>query len=144
MSEYNATFANFNGSTTLIAEYEHWCVLVRPKQVTLGSLVLVAKSDATAFSALPPAAFAEMETVIADIEATLAAEFQYDKINYLMLMMVDPHVHFHVIPRYAEPRTLEKWTLADEGWPGQPNLGSGSADEALVALMIDTLKAAWG
>lgn len=143
MSEYNATFANFNGPTTLIAEYEHWCVLVRPKQVTLGSLVLVAKSDATAFSKLPPPAFAEMETVISDIEAALDAKFQYDKINYLMLMMVDPHVHFHVIPRYAEARTLDKWTLADEGWPGQPTLGSGSTDEALVTLMIDTLKAEW-
>ena len=29
----------------------------------------------------------------------------YERINYLMLMMVDPHVHFHVIPRYSgEPR----------------------------------------
>ena len=144
MREYNATSANFNGPTTLIAESEHWCVLVRPKQDTLGSLVLVAKSDASAFSKLPPPAFAEMETVISDIEATLSAIFQHDKINYLMLMMVDPHVHFHVIPRYAEARTLDKWTLADEGWPGQPNLGSGSSDEALVTLMIDTLKAAWG
>ena len=47
-------------------------VLLRPAQVTLGSLVLAAKSDATAFGELPPAAFAEQATVIAAIEAALA------------------------------------------------------------------------
>ena len=32
-----------------------------------------------------------------------------------MLMMVDPHVHFHVIPRYSESREWAGMTLADQG-----------------------------
>ena len=38
------------------------------------------------------AAFAELERVTRDIESGLSAFRRYDKINYLMLMMVDPDV----------------------------------------------------
>ena len=40
------------------------------------------------------------------IEGVLGRTFNYDRINYLMLMMVDPDVHFHVIPRYETQRTF--------------------------------------
>lgn len=143
MSEYNSTFRKFNGPSTLIHAYDYWSVLARPKQVTIGSLVLVANSEATAFSDLPATAFAELETVIGHIESTLSDLFSYQKINYLMLMMVDPHVHFHVIPRYKAPCTFESWTLEDEGWPGQPVLSSGSADSELVGSLRDALADAW-
>ena len=42
----NETMRKFGYPDTLIREYEHWVVLLRPAQVTLGSLVLAAKSDA--------------------------------------------------------------------------------------------------
>ena len=90
---------------------------------TLGSLVLCAKSAATEFSALPVEAYTEMGTVVGEIEHALKAAFAYDKINYLMLMMVDPNVHFHVIPRYAEARSACGLTVADAGWPALPQLG---------------------
>ena len=79
-------------------------VLLRPAQPTLGSLVLAAKSEATSFPELPEDAFAELQKVVADIETMLTASIRHEKINYLMLMMVDPHVHFHVIPRYEGER----------------------------------------
>ena len=97
----NVTMEKFGYPATLVEEYNHWVVLVRPAQVTLGSLVLVCKDDAAAFSAISPEAFGELAQVTKDIEATLSAFRAYDKINYLMLMMVDPDVHFHVLPRYA-------------------------------------------
>jgi diadenosine tetraphosphate (Ap4A) HIT family hydrolase len=40
------------------------------------------------------------------------------KINYLMLMMVDPHVHFHVLPRYEGDRSHGGIEVVDAGWPG--------------------------
>ena len=122
----NETMLKFGYPDSLIREYEQWVVLLRPAQVTLGSLVLAAKSDATAFGRLPPAAHAELASITRDIEATLLNEVAYEKINYLMLMMVDPHVHFHVFPRYAGTRTVGEATLADAGWPGPPDLASGS------------------
>lgn len=120
----NETMLKFGYPDSLIREYEHWVVLLRPAQVTLGSLVLAARSDATAFGQLPPGAHAELATITKDIEATLRAEVSYDKINYLMLMMVDPNVHFHVFPRYSGSRTGGDVTIADSGWPGPPDLKS--------------------
>ncbi len=60
----------------------------------------------------------------------------FDRINYLMLMMVDPHVHFHVFPRYEVSRTFEGLELPDRGWPGPPDLGSALRldDECLQKL----------
>ena len=123
----NATIEKFGYPATLVREYEHWVVLLRPAQVTLGSLVLAAKSHSTAYGALPQAAFAEQAGVIGDIERGLAAFCGYERINYLMLMMVDPHVHFHVLPRYSGTRVWAGIEFADAGWPGPPDLKSAVA-----------------
>ena len=138
----NETIRRFGHPRTLIAEYEHWLVLLRPAQPTLGSLVLAAKSEATAFSALEPAAHAALHEAVSDIEAALAAAVAYEKINYLMLMMVDPNVHFHVLPRYEGERSACGVTVRDAGWPKAPALGEAvelTADqtEALVAYFKD-------
>ena len=121
----NATMEKFGYPATLVRDFEYWVVLLRPAQVTLGSLILAAKGDATAFGELPPAALAELAPVTAYVEQLLSETVAYDRINYLMLMMVDPHVHFHIFPRYEAPRTFESVTVEDMGWPGPPDLKSG-------------------
>lgn len=137
----NETIAKFGHPATLIAEYDHWVVLLRPAQPTLGALVLAAKSDATAFGDLPAEAYAELKTATALIEAALTRAVGYAKINYLMLMMVDPHVHFHVLPRYEGERSGAGLTIADAGWPAQPDLGQAmKLDDAQVAAVAGWLK----
>ena len=133
----NQTAIRFGYPETLIREYDHWLVLLRESQATLGSLVLCAKSEATEFSDLPADAYAEMGTVVRAIENALKAAFAYDRINYLMLMMVDPNVHFHVIPRYSEARSACGLTIADPGWPVVPQLGVA---HELTAVERDTLR----
>jgi len=136
----NPTIEKFGYPATLVREYEHWLVLLRPAQPTLGSLVLAAKSDVTAFGQLPAEAFGEQALAISTIERSLAAFSSYEKINYLMLMMVDPNVHFHVIPRYQGSRTWEGKAFVDAGWPGPPQLGSSIAlDAAEIARMTAQL-----
>ena len=101
----NPTIHKFGYPASLVREYDHWVVLLRPAQVTLGSLVLAAKSDAPAYSALPPEAFAEQAPSSWPIsKQALQRSAPIEKINYLMLMMVDREVHFHVIPRYSRIR----------------------------------------
>ena len=56
----HATLLKFGYPGTVLHESAFWCVLRRPQQVTLGALVLCAKSDAPTFSQLPAAAFAEL------------------------------------------------------------------------------------
>lgn len=97
-------------------------VLLRPMQVTLGSLILICKEEAHAFSNISAMAFEELPRVIVDIEKSLKEKFQYDIINYMMLMMVDPQVHFHIFPRYEKERSFADKTCLDTGWPGVPEL----------------------
>ncbi|MDH3690469.1 MAG: HIT family protein [Gammaproteobacteria bacterium] len=118
----NQTMTRFGYPDTLICEYDHWVVLLREQHVTLGSLILCSSSDATAFSKLSAGAFEEMRAVVNDIERAIAEAFRYDKINYLMLMMADPNVHFHVFPRYATERSACGLTMTDTGWPATPRL----------------------
>jgi diadenosine tetraphosphate (Ap4A) HIT family hydrolase len=118
----NETIRRFGYPETLIAETRDWVVLLRPAQPTLGSLVLAAKGEATAFSDLEPEASAGLFAAMRDIEAALKDAVGYAKINYLALMMVDPHVHFHVIPRYDGERSACGVTVRDAGWPKLPSL----------------------
>ena len=134
----------FGAPGTVIHDYENWCVLLRPAQVTLGSLVLVARDSVTAFSDLGPASFAELKKVTGDIEKNLKNAFSYEKLNYLMLMMVDPDVHFHVIPRYAGERNFGSMEFADEHWPGPPDVtASIDISEDLKQQLLEFLRENW-
>ena len=125
----NPTIEKFGFPHSLVAEFDHWVILARPAQPTLGSLVLAARSQATAFGDLPAEAHAELKAVTAAIEAALTKAVGYAKINYLMLMMGDREVHFHVIPRYEGAREWEGREFVDVGWPKVPDLGHAVALE---------------
>ncbi|MET1112204.1 MAG: HIT family protein [Allosphingosinicella sp.] len=140
----NETILRFGHPATLIAEYEHWVVLLRPAQPTLGSLILAAKGEARSFADLTPAAFAELKAAVADIEGALTRSIRHEKINYLMLMMVDPHVHFHVIPRYEGEREACGVTVPDLGWPKAPALGEAvELAPGQVEALAGYLKGFW-
>ncbi|WP_394657941.1 HIT family protein [uncultured Novosphingobium sp.] len=139
----NETIRKFGYPATLVAEHDHWVVLLRPAQPTLGSLVLAAKSDVTAFGDLPARAHAELKVVTSAIETALRGFVDYAKLNYLMLMMVDPHVHFHVIPRYEGSREWQGKQFPDAGWPKVPDLSAAVAlSEDDIADLVRQLQAA--
>jgi len=140
----NATIEEFGYPAPPVREYAHWLVLLRPQQPTLGSLVVAAKSDATAFSDLAPEAVAELGKVTKAIETALTAAVAYERINHLMLMMVDPHVHFHVLPRYAGEREANGLRVPDKGWPKTPDLASAvMLGEAEIDALKAWLNACW-
>lgn len=140
----NATMTKFGYPETLVRETDHWSVQVRPKQPGFGSLVLVAKEEANAFGALSPESFADLGRIVAGLEPALKRLTSYDKINYLMLMMVDPDVHFHVIPRHEAPRAFAGLAFADAGWPGPPALGDGpELDAGAIAALKAEIAKLW-
>jgi len=140
----NATEAKFGDPVTRIAQTDCWTVLLRPKQPTFGSLVLICREPVQAFSEVSARAFADLQGVIARIEAVLRGFVAYEKINYLMLMMVDPDVHFHVLPRYAGSRHFGALAFADAGWPGAPALEPAIAlDAATIDSLVARLRTAW-
>lgn len=105
---------------------EHWTWSVRPVQTTVGAGILSLNRFATALGDLREEEGAELSRITAMIEERLRAFSTPDKMNYLALMMVDAHVHFHVIPRYAEPRALVGHEWLDGGWPGPPALSDNA------------------
>ncbi len=140
----NATGRKFGHPLTLVAETERWVVLARPEQVTLGSLVLVCREPITAFGDASAESFVELRSLVRSIENVLRDFVQYQKINYLMLMMVDPDVHFHVLPRYQGERRFAGLAFPDRGWPGQPALsGATTPDQAALVQIVTTLRQRW-
>ncbi len=134
----------FGYPASLVRDYKNWVVLVRPEQCTLGALVLVNKSEIQSFSALGRESFQELERVAQDIERNLTAFRAYQKINYLMLMMVDKEVHFHVLPRYESDQEFGGVVYPDPGWPMAPNLAVGSVLEGeQMASLVGELKKIW-
>ncbi len=140
----NPTHVRFEYPGLLVKDFPNWCVMLRRHQATLGSLVLIAKSHATAWPDIGTESFTELATVTSAIERTLRTAFAYDKINYLMLMMNDPNAHFHVLPRYDRKLSFEGMDFEDAGWPKPPELGSGpTLDDAMAQKLIAHLKTNW-
>ena len=140
----NETLLKFNYPESLICEYQNWVVLLRPKQVTAGSLILACKLDATKMSEVPAEAFAELSRVTTDLEGVLSGLFAYEKINYLLLMMADKHVHFHVLPRYSGTREVCGVTFSDTSLPKPPDLSKVTdITTAQYKDILETIKRIW-
>ena len=140
----NATMKKFGYPETLVHDYADWVVLLRNDQVTLGSLVVAERSDATSLSAVAPHALAELASIAGDIETAFARTFRPDKFNYLMLMMVDPNVHFHVLPRYGGDRECAGVRFEDRAWPKAPSLGDVTpTTPAQRNAILGLLRDAW-
>ena len=120
----NITIQTFGYPDTLIKEYEHWVVLLRPKQVTIGSLVIAAKSEAMHLGELTKDEWAEFAQISSDCEELLTKTFDAEKFNYLALMMKDPNVHFHFIPRYSKPVVLNGKEFPDVDFPLKTELNA--------------------
>ena len=134
------TLEKFGYPATSVIELDHWTILVRREQVTLGSLVLAAKGEATRYSQLSPDAFLEQRQAVRRIEQALEAFVAFERINYLMLMMVDPNPHFHVIPRYSGTRSWHGIDFPDHGWPKAPRLDAATElNDGQIASLVQDL-----
>lgn len=140
----DVTLQKFGYPASMIKEYKSWQLLCRPKQVTLGSLILISKEPVTAFSHLSSASFIELGGIIKEVEHVLKELFNYEKINYLMLMMVDPEVHFHIFPRYSSTKSFSGRNFIDKGWPLAPDLNvSNELEDTTFAALSNHLKSAF-
>ena len=107
----------FDEQHNLIKEYDNRKLLMRNKNSTLGNCVLIAKRDIAEVSQVNENEAKEYFEIIKEVESALKEAFDYDKINYLTLMMVDEHVHTHILPRYKQPKEFAGVHWTDEGRP---------------------------
>lgn len=140
----NDTLQKFGYPGSLIHEYEHWVVLIRPAQLTLGSVIIAAKSDFRSFGALGPEEMAEWPGIVRCFESVIVKDFGAEKFNYLALMMVDPNPHFHGIPRYRGPVTFRGQSFTDEKFPKPPALDVlNECSEEMLAALREHLRASF-
>ncbi len=138
--EFEAFAAKFRLAELEVRSYRHWTWSVRPAQGTLGASVISLNRPATAWSQVDAGENAGLSQVVSDIEAVSRRVFGQDKINYLMLMMVDQHVHFHVFPRYSSERQFGGRSWLDATWPKPPDLQAGELDAETLAAIREALK----
>lgn len=123
-----------------IYETNYWIWSLRPHQVTLGSGILSLKRECPTFSELKSEEFTDLNNIIKVIEKTLKQSFGYDIMNYLMLMMVDKQVHYHVVPRYKNEIEFLGQSWKDKSWPGVPNLAGDDLDIDILLKIVSYLR----
>ena len=140
----NETINTFGYPNNLIKEFNHWVVMIRPAQVTIGSVVLACKEESESLGTTSPEAYTELSLITKELETTLKNSFGMEKVNYLALMMVDKNVHFHVIPRYSKDITFDNVTFKDLGWPKLPEMGKlNNSEKDMLAKIQNHLIENW-
>ncbi len=137
------TLEKFRYPDLLVKDYKYCAALVRFTHVTLGSMVLVSKSDVESLGELSPEEWGEFSVVTSDAERALKKAFGSEKFNYLALMMSDPHVHFHLIPRYSQPVKFQDRTYTDKDWPTKTSLEAVELSESELRAVQDELVSAY-
>lgn len=123
-----------------IYETKHWLWSLRPHQATIGASILSLKRECATFAELTSEEFADLGNIIKVIEPTLRQSFGYDVINYLMLMMFDKQVHYHIFPRYENPVEALGETWKDENWPAVPTLLGDALQEDRLQEIVSFIK----
>ena len=136
--------SKFQVDELLVAKTPAWSWSVRPAQATLACGVLSLNRYAAHLAEVTASEMAELSALVGTIERSVKSAFGYDIINYLMLMMVDHHVHFHVIPRYHGSRRFFGLEWLDPGWPAFPALAEQQHREqvGVLAAIRNELRAA--
>jgi len=141
MNKYFDDFrTKFQIDTLKIFETEYWCWSLRPVQVTVGSGILSLKRAEIQLSKITEKESADFINIIRVIENTLIKTFSYQRINYLMLMMVDFQVHYHIIPRYDKDVFYLGKSWKDEDYPKPPMISGIPNDTELLSKIGLSLK----
>jgi diadenosine tetraphosphate (Ap4A) HIT family hydrolase len=121
------------GELSLASEID-WTLSLRPWQLTLGSMIISVKK--------PIATFAEVADgdgflkLVALAERISLKTFGASKVNVVCLMMQDPIVHFHIIPRYAAPVDRFGLEWIDVDWPKPPNFRAIETQEDILKNIL--------
>lgn len=138
--KYEEFCEKFHIQELTILETKHWVWSVRPMQPTIGCGILSMKRPAGAVSEMTEEEGADMVRMIRVIERTLTKTFHYQRVHYILYMLEDFHVHYHVLPRYDSERIFQERAYTDTAWPGLPSLVSDPVPEETLYALRDFLR----
>jgi diadenosine tetraphosphate (Ap4A) HIT family hydrolase len=84
-----------------IAELEHSYVVLNRDQYFPGYTLLFTKRHVTELFHLDQTVRAGLMEEVSIVAKALHTQFQPDKINYELLGNMVPHIHWHLVPRFA-------------------------------------------
>lgn len=132
----------------ILAEWDAWRLVLNRNQDLLGKCFLVLRRHETAVTGLTAAEWAALQPAIRQTVVGLQALFAPDHVNYAFLQNQDPHVHLHLLPRYAAPRQFAEETWVDAAFGdhyavgGAPRLLSPVSMQVLADTVRDAVSAA--
>ena len=132
----------------ILAEGEHWRLVLNRNQDLLGKCFLALRRHCEAVTDLTSQEWTELHAQLRVTTDALRQTFRPDHFNYAFLQNQDRHVHLHVIPRYATPRVLAGEVFADAGYPDHYAVGhparvvSVEADEEIVEKLRQAVREA--
>ena len=92
---------------------DHWTLMLNENQATLGRVFFALNRHETDIAALTEGELLSLWAFLRETKQALTALFAPDHFNYMFLMNLTPHAHFHIFPRYAGPREFAGQTWAD-------------------------------
>lgn len=123
-----------------LAENDYWIVALNENQATLGRVYLVSKRHETDVARLSAAELESLWEWVRRTGAALGRLFAPDHFNYMFLMNVVAHAHFHIYPRYAARREFAGEEFVDTRWGGhydsaeERRLHDGVRDDLAAAI----------
>jgi diadenosine tetraphosphate (Ap4A) HIT family hydrolase len=124
-----------------IQDRQGWTLSVRPAQITLGSMVVSSTAGHLDFQAIEREEAMGLTAAFADAERVAKTALGAVRINIVCLMMKDPVVHFHVLPRYDHVAERYGATWRDADWPGPPTFGPAPTANTVLRSIVSELRA---
>ena len=100
-----------------IAESEYWKLILNHNQRFLGACFWVLRRHLESITELTSTEWADLQPAIIQTTQALVRSFEPDHFNYVFLQNQDRHVHMHIYPRYAQPRSFAGATFEDTDYP---------------------------
>ena len=115
---------------------DHWTLVCNENQATLGRVFFALNRHETDVAALTEAELISLWAFLRETKQALTALFAPDHFNYMFLMNLTPHAHFHIFPRYAAPREFagQSWADSRFGDHYDPDEARAVDDATLDAL----------
>jgi len=100
-----------------IKDYKYWTLFLNYNQSYLGRCSLVLKREPVNFLLdTTQEEREELFVALKEWQDAMAALWQPDWWNYVQLGNTTPQLHFHLVPRYKEPREFAGEKFVDERW----------------------------
>lgn len=128
-------------ATPTLREGRHWRTTLNRNQNLLGKIMIVLDRHEEAVANITESEWVELRDEIGWATERLRLAFAPDHYNYAFLQNQDRHVHLHVIPRYASPRSVAGVAFGDPDFPAHyavrgPQMIAG---EPLLVAIHDAL-----